>query len=443
MASTCFCQQLTSEWNVTFGTQRINWIIVYRPPYSETHPVTSSVFFTEFAQFLESAVLCTDHLVISGDFNIHMDVPDHSDAIKLRDLLETTGLVQHVTVPTHISMHTLDLIITRHSDRICVSPPWTDYLLSDHMPVYCQLRIEKLKPCFKRTKISYRKMKPIDIDAFKKDLSSSDLCNDLLTLELDDLVVRYNATLLSTVNSHAPLLTKIVTKRPTVPWFTTEVKAAKKECRKAERKWRRSKSPGDFLAYKAKKNQSTNVMKNARKAYFTNFIHENSHDQRKLFRSAKTLFDTKTDLLFQSYSDSNVLANDIGSFFTQKIERIRTEVDTALVEIAEPTRELLVPPPVPASQLESFRELCEEDVRNLIAKSSKKSCSLDPMPTPLVVECLDVLPVLTRMINLSLQSGQFPDIWKIADVHPGLKNSKLEITFTNLRPISNLAFTSM
>ena len=42
----------------------------------------------------------------------------------------------------------------------------------------------------------------------------------------------------------------------------------------------------------------------------------------------------------------------------------------------------------------------------LIAKSSKKSCSLDPMPTPLVVECFDVLlPVLTRMLNLSLETG--------------------------------------
>ena len=122
------------------------------------------------------------------------------------------------------------------------------------MPVHRQLLIEK--PSFKRTKISYRKVRSIDIDAFKEDLSSSDLCNDLLTLELDDLVARYNATLISTLNNHAPLLTKIVTKRPAVPWFTTEVKAAKKERHKAERKWRRSKSPGDFLAYKAKKNQA-------------------------------------------------------------------------------------------------------------------------------------------------------------------------------------------
>ena len=64
-------------------------------------------------------------------------------------------------------------------------------------------------------------------------------------------------------------------------------------------------------------------------------------------------------------------------------------------------------------------------------------------PTPLVVECLDtLLPVVTRMINLSLQCGTFPDDWKLADVKPGLKKTGAEALFSNLRPISNLSFAS-
>ena len=65
------------------------------------------------------------------------------------------------------------------------------------------------------------------------------------------------------------------------------------------------------------------------------------------------------------------------------------------------------------------------------------------MPTQIVVECLDVLlPGLTKMINLSLESGCFPESWKHADVHPRLKKPKSEATFPNLRPISNLIFVS-
>ena len=65
------------------------------------------------------------------------------------------------------------------------------------------------------------------------------------------------------------------------------------------------------------------------------------------------------------------------------------------------------------------------------------------MPTPLMLECLDVLlPVITTVINLSLESCQFPDIWKEAIGYPLLKKAGLDTSFSNLRLISNLSFIS-
>ena len=56
-----------------------------------------------------------------------------------------------------------------------------------------------------------------------------------------------------------------------------------------------------------------------------------------------------------------------------------------------------------------------------------KSCSLDPVPTKVVKDCLDELvPLLTVIINQSLQSGVFPDVWKEALVTPTLKKSGSE-----------------
>ena len=46
----------------------------------------------------------------------------------------------------------------------------------------------------------------------------------------------------------------------------------------------------------------------------------------------------------------------------------------------------------------------------------------DPMSTPLVISCADVLlPVLTKMINLSLNSGEFADDSKCGLINPILK----------------------
>ena len=60
--------------------------------------------------------------------------------------------------------------------------------------------------------------------------------------------------------------------------------------------------------------------------------------------------------------------------------------------------------------------------KKLIEATPKKSCTLDPMPTPLVVGCIDILlSVITKIVNLSLQTGSFADQCKCALVYPLLK----------------------
>lgn len=92
---------------------------------------------------------------------------------------------------------------------------------------------------------------------------------------------------------------------------------------------------------------------------------------------------------------------------------------------------------------ESFHLLTDDEINSLVMKSSKRTCSLDPMPTSLIIDCLDVLlPVIKSIVNTSLSIGQFPDLWKEALVIPLLKKIGLDNMFSNLRPISNLQFVS-
>ena len=54
----------------------------------------------------------------------------------------------------------------------------------------------------------------------------------------------------------------------------------------------------------------------------------------------------------------------------------------------------------------------------------------------------ELLPILSTTINLYLESGFFPDIWKELVVTPLLKKQGLDLVFKNVRPISNLSFVS-
>ena len=129
------------------------------------------------------------------------------------------------------------------------------------------------------------------MESFKKDLSETSLCRSLpddynttSTEDLNKLVADYNSTLSNLLNHHAPLKSTTVKKRPSVPWYTAEIGAAKRLRRKAERKWRRSGLHEDFIAFKSQRNRTTYLMNAARKAFYADFVSENSTDQGMIMR---------------------------------------------------------------------------------------------------------------------------------------------------------------
>ena len=77
---------------------------------------------------------------------------------------------------------------------------------------------------------------------------------------------------------------------------------------------------------------------------------------------------------------------------------------------------------------------------------SIKPCALDPLQSDhpsILIFCLDeLLPVLTKIINLSLEFGVFMDHWKNALVHPLLQKAGFKPVNKNFRSLSNLQFTS-
>ncbi|XP_029202851.2 uncharacterized protein LOC114967028 [Acropora millepora] len=117
-----------SEWVILGqGSRKIRIVIVYRLQYSPNHPVSTGVFFEEFSDYLESLILSSEPLLITGDFNIHVNVAGDPNRLKLLELLETMGLRQHVTTSTHESGNTLDLIITRQFEDLVRETPISDY----------------------------------------------------------------------------------------------------------------------------------------------------------------------------------------------------------------------------------------------------------------------------------------------------------------------------
>ena len=91
-----------------------------------------------------------------------------------------------------------------------------------------------------------------------------------------------------------------------------------------------------------------------------------------------------------------------------------------------------------------LKQVSREEIRKIIMKSPTKSCLLDPWPTFLVKECIDILlPSITSLVNCSLSGGFVPDGFKKAIVTPLIKKSSLPPNeLKNYRCVSGLGFIS-
>ena len=77
-------------------------------------------------------------------------------------------------------------------------------------------------------------------------------------------------------------------------------------------------------------------------------------------------------------------------------------------------------------------------------KSVKKSCDLDPIPASTLKECKStLLPILTNMVNMLLQSAYIPTTLKEATIKRKLKKDNLDFEdYPNFKPISNMKVVS-
>ena len=149
--------------------------------------------------------------------------------------------------------------------------------------------------------------------------------------------------------------------------------------------------------------------------------------------------------MLPSYTTASELANRFAEFFTEKIVKIRKDLEQDRQKALQLTNIQCGSAHTGSmSKLASFEPASEEEIEKLIKASANKSCSLDPIPTWLLKECQGILlPVITLIVNLSLSTAKMPSELKEAHISPIIKKAILDSEILkNFRPVSNLAFLS-
>ncbi len=185
-----------------------------------------------FYQLLSAA----DKVLIVGDINFHVDNEKDALGSAFIDILNSIGIRQHVSGPTHCRNHTLDLILSHGIDFNGVEVLQQSDDISDHYLVLCKLHIAEAvnsTPSYKycRTITSTTK------DCFVRNRPnlSQFLSISNSTEKLDDAIETMDSLFSSTLDMVSPLrLRKIKEKSPT-PWYNEHTRALKRAARKMER----------------------------------------------------------------------------------------------------------------------------------------------------------------------------------------------------------------
>ena len=168
--------------------------------------------------------------------------------------------------------------------------------------------------------MSLRKIKSINSEKFGQDLSET-LSSLTLPNDVSDAFSLFGESITTALDKHAPLQEKIISIRPKMPWYTTEVLEAKREKRQAERKWKATNREEDKKLFKSKKNQYCYKIKIAKANYFKAWVEECDNDQKKLFQVLDQLLHQKQTQVLPSFTEAKKLAEALSAYFTTKIKK--------------------------------------------------------------------------------------------------------------------------
>ena len=413
------------------GTDSIWVTTVYNPS-----GIFSGDFDGEFSELLSDLQSSPGKHLILGDFNFHVNNASDTNAKKFETVLDQFNLKQNINVPTHIAGNTLDLVIT--SSDLCVHNLKTDHSInSDHFAVL--FSIKSTSPGTVKKTVTYRNWKSVNIDQVKEDISSS--FSGFTCTDPEEGVKSYNSILQGIVENHAPLKSREVTIRADAPWYNSELTKEKQLRRKLERKYKRTKLHVDKSQLDHQRNKYNYLLSEAKKNYFRSKV-DNAQTSKELYSVCNKLLNRGKQSILPDYDCAETLANKFVDYFNDKIAKIRIDLEKSPLSTPDYLADINVV--FDGDPLQEFALVSQDYVRKIISSSPTKSCSLDPIPTWLLKQCQEqIIPVLTLIVNSSLECASFPSELKKAFLTPLLKKAILDCEILkNYRPVSNLSFLS-
>ena len=160
--------------------------------------------------------------------------------------------------------------------------------------------------------------------------------DDLLSAVAEGLtsvqrVDSYNSGFTSLRDQFCPLITKEIRVRDDAEWYDHRVVSLCKERRRVERRWRRIGSDAARTSFVFARRAVIKQIYTCKIEYYQHQVSQCDGDQRRTFVFLNNLMGRTLDPAVPTSSSDDELASRFSGFFSEKIIRIRSEIDASVV----------------------------------------------------------------------------------------------------------------
>ena len=149
-----------------------------------------------------------------------------------------------------------------------------------------------------------------------------------------------------------------------------------------------------------------------------------------MFKVCDSLFGRGKEASLPPGFTNQELADNFNDFFITKITNITSKLTEQNAGPSDIQTEHRTIPRV----LENYRLLNCDEVAKIVLASPTKTCEADPIPTELLKKVvLSIIQLLTKLVNESLQTGEFPDDLKEALVKTVAEKDSLRTNLQKLK----------
>lgn len=379
-------------------------------------------------------------MIVGGDFNlpdidwntlkiVGRQYPERVNRTYL-DAIADIGSEQVVKFPTRKD-NVLDLIITTHPSLCQRCKPLPSIGNSDHDIVLFDCAISPFRPHPKRRKIIL--WKKADTKGIKQDYL--DFVSEFMATP-DNVQVLW--TLLKTktleiIQNRVP--TKMSSSRFSNPWMNTDIRRATRRKQRAHTKSRKTKKKRDIKRYERLQKEVKSMINEAHKQYLVNTVSEDFNTKSKKFWSyVKSKRQDSTGVSPLKNAEGFLQSDSV-----TKAEILNQQFQSAFT--AEDTSNIPSKGDSPFPDMEAI-QVNTEGVRKLLLNLKvDKATGPDSIPAFILKTASDELaPMLTRLFQLSLETGEVPHDWRQAWVVPIFKKGERHIA-ANYRPVSLTSIT--